>query len=79
MTDNNRKPPPKCKFNKHGEVVLTLSIDDAQYFRAVVGNTNGSEGYGAWDVLDGVCKTLPGYYKLGKTSGPFDTKPENRI
>ena len=78
MTYNTRKPAPKCKFNKHGEAVLTLPIDDAQYFRAVVGNTTGPEGGDAWDVLDDVCKTLPGYLKLGKTSGPFDTAPENR-
>lgn len=79
MTATNRKPAPKCKFNKHGEVVLTLSVEDAQYFCAVLGNTNGDVGYDAWGVFADVCKTLPGYFKLGKTSGPFDTAPENRI
>lgn len=79
MTDTNQKPAPRCRVNKHGEVVLTMSVEDAQYFRAVVGNTNGGEGYEAWGVLDNVCLPLPGYFRLGKESGPFDTAPENRI
>lgn len=78
MTDTNRKPAPNCRVNEHGEVVLTMRVEEAQYFRAVVGNTNEGEGYKAWDVLDDVCQKLPGYFFLGK-AGVFDTTPENRI
>ena len=73
-----RKPAPKCRVNKHGEVVLTLSVEDAQYFRAAIGNTRGDEGYEAWDKLDAVCRNLPGFFRMGVTSGPFNTQSENR-
>lgn len=74
-----RIPAPKCRVNKHGEVVLTMSVEAAQYFRAVVGNTIGSDEYAAWDKLDDVCHQLPGYFKLGVKSGAFNTSQENRV
>lgn len=64
-----RTPAPKCRVNKHGEVVLTMSVEAAQFFRAVVGNTAGDvhgPSYLAWDKLDDVCRNLPGYFFLGE-------------
>lgn len=73
-----RTPAPKCRVNKHGEVVLTLTVEQAQRLRAVWGNTTAGEDYEPWDILDNCMKNLPGYFRLGKKSGAFDTSADNR-
>lgn len=81
MIDNSkegRAPAPKCRVNKHGEVVLTLTVEQAQRLRALWGNTTASEDYVPWRVLDDCVKNLPGYFRLGIETGAFNTSAANR-